>query len=183
MIEVLVSIVILSFGLLGMVGLQAAALQTNRDARLQSSAVTLARELAEIMRGNKDVALLTTGNPYLVTTSTPLVPPTANYCLKVGSTCGSALLAGQAEMTDWLERVDAELPGAKVTVCRDTAPYNGTGTDVGLPTWNCTPVNANDPIVIKIGWTRASLKAATASETAASKPPSVMLSVTPGYVQ
>lgn len=65
LIEVLVAIVLLSFGLLGMVGLQAAALQNNREARLQSAAVDLARELAEMMRGNKDVAALTSANPYL----------------------------------------------------------------------------------------------------------------------
>ena len=64
LIEVLISIIILSFGLLGMVGLQAAALQANRDARLQSVATTLGRELAEKMRGNKAVAVLL-ANPYL----------------------------------------------------------------------------------------------------------------------
>lgn len=51
LIEVLVAIVVLSFGLLGMVGLQAASLQANRDARLQSTAILLARDLAEAMRG------------------------------------------------------------------------------------------------------------------------------------
>ena len=53
LLEVLVSIVVLSFGLLGMVGLQAASLQANRDARLQSTAVVLARELAEMMRATR----------------------------------------------------------------------------------------------------------------------------------
>ena len=109
MVEVLVSIVILSFGLLGMVGLQAAALSTNRDARLQSSAIVLARELAEMMRGNKDVALLATSNPYVVgELSSPLVSPTPIYCLSVGSTCANPTQAAQAQITDWLARVEAE---------------------------------------------------------------------------
>ncbi len=43
LMEVLVSIVVLSFGLLGMVGMQAAALQSNREARLQSSGRTVSR--------------------------------------------------------------------------------------------------------------------------------------------
>ena len=63
LVEVLISIVVLSFGLLGMVGMQAAALQSNREARLQSSAVLLARDMADMMRGNKTQALLATGNP------------------------------------------------------------------------------------------------------------------------
>ena len=50
MVEVLVAIVILSFGLLGVVGLQAAAIKNTRDARQQSVAVVLARELADMMR-------------------------------------------------------------------------------------------------------------------------------------
>ena len=57
LIEVLISIVVLCFGVLGMVGLQAASLQANREARLQSTAVRMAEEMAELMRSNKDTAL------------------------------------------------------------------------------------------------------------------------------
>ena len=57
LIEVLVAIVVLSFGMLGMVGMQAFALQANRDARIQGQAVVLARELAEMMRGNKVIGV------------------------------------------------------------------------------------------------------------------------------
>ena len=39
---------VLSFGMLGIVGVQAFALQSNREARLQSHAVNLARELADL---------------------------------------------------------------------------------------------------------------------------------------
>ena len=53
LLEVLVAIVVLSFGVLGMVGLQTAALNAHREARLQSVGVRLASELAELMRGNK----------------------------------------------------------------------------------------------------------------------------------
>lgn len=177
MVEVLVSIIILSFGLLGMVGLQAASLRANRDARLQSSAIVLAREFAEMMRGNKDVALLATANPYLVgQLSHPLTPPTPVYCLSVGSTCASTTEAAQAEVTDWLARVDAELPGAVVAVCRDSAPYDSNG----IPQWACTSTNVADPVVIKIGWTVASKKTGEAVEKAAASVPAVLLPVTPG---
>lgn len=180
LIEVLVSIVILSFGLLGMVGLQATALQTNRDARLQSSAILLARELAEMMRGNKDVALLATGNPYLIgQVSSPLTAPTPIYCLSVGSTCATPAAAAQAEMTDWLARVDAELPGATVSVCRDAAPYDSNG----LPVWTCTSASATDPVVVKIGWSRASKSIGAAVDRATAVAPSVLLPVTPGDSQ
>jgi type IV pilus assembly protein PilV len=66
LVEILVAIVILAFGMLGTVGMQAFALQANRDARLQAQAVGYARELAEMMRGNKEIAVKTTAaaNPY-----------------------------------------------------------------------------------------------------------------------
>lgn len=181
LIEVLVSIVVLSFGLLGMVGLQAASLRTNRDARLQSSAIALAREMAEMMRGNKDIAI-SLNNPYLTAQQTsPLSAGTPTYCLSVGQTCASTLEAAQAEMTDWLARVDAELPGASVEICADTAPYDNKG----IPSWTCVPsavtgATITDPIAIKIGWSRASTREGFANDEAST--PSVVVSVTPGAV-
>jgi len=178
LVEVLVAIVVLSFGLLGMVGLQAASLQANRDARLQSTAVVLARELAEMMRGNKDQALLATSNPYLIgeLSSPSLVPPTASYCLSIGQNCGTDKTAvAQAELTDWLARVNDALPGARISICRDSAPYGSDGTAV----WACTSTNNSDPILVKIGWSRPSKKTGdTAVDQAAQ--PSVILPVTPG---
>ena len=161
LIEVLVALLVLSFGLLGMVGLQAMALQNNREARLQSVAVDLARELAEMMRGNKNVALLNTANPYIGDFSSPLAPATVSDCLSVGSSCASAMLVANAEMTDWLTRVDENLPGARVKICSDTAPYN----DDGLPRWDCAAGATNDLLVIKIGWSHLSTNAAEQSRT------------------
>lgn len=177
LVEVLVAIVVLSFGLLGMVGLQAASLQANRDARLQSTAVVLARELAEMMRGNKDQALLATGNPYLIgDLSHPLAPPTASYCLAIGQNCGTDKAAvAQAELTDWLARVDDALPGARISICRDSAPFGSDGTAV----WTCTSTSNSDPILVKIGWSRPSTKTGTAAVVQADQP-SVVLPVTPG---
>lgn len=173
LVEVLISIIILSFGMLGMVGMQAAALQSNREARLQSVAYGLAQELADLMRTNQDVALQTAGNPFLVSLSAPLTPGTASYCLAVsGSGCSGATPAdkttlAQSLMTDWLWRVNAELPGARVVVCADTAPFDSSG----LPQWNCSgaaPGGAitSVPRFVKIGWTQSSTNRAAAAASA-----------------
>jgi type IV pilus assembly protein PilV len=154
MVEVLVSIVVLSFGLLGMVGMQASALKSNREARLQSTAITLARELAEMIRGNKAVGILPAAtNPYLGSfNTTPLVANTPFYCLSVGTTaCANATEVANAQMTEWLARVEAELPGARVSSCYDTAPFDANG----LPQWTCTAGTGRE-IMVKIGWTRGS---------------------------
>ncbi|MBT9507116.1 type IV pilus modification protein PilV [Rhodoferax sp.] len=179
LIEVLISIVVLSFGLLGMVGMQAAALQSNREARLQSSAVVLARELAELMRGNKAIGILATGNPYLGDFNTPLVAATPSYCLNVAPAtplCTNATDIANAQMTEWLARVDAELPGAHVKTCFDSAPFDSNG----LPIWTCN--NTGGVVVVKIGWTRGSTdrsKSGTAAFERAIRP-SVIFSVTAG---
>lgn len=156
LVEVLVSIVVLSFGMLGMVGMQAFAIQSNREARLQSQATNLARELAEMMRGNNQIGIQTaaTDNPYLITANSPLAPSMASACLGVGNAstgCTTALDVARAEMTDWLARADDELPGARIAICFDSSPYDANG----LPQWDCTA--GTDAIaVVKIGWTRHS---------------------------
>jgi len=153
LIEVLVSIVVLSFGLIGVVGMQAAALQANRESRAQSSAAALIRELAETIRANKAEGVKPApNNPYLGSFSSPLVATTPSYCLNVASTtpCAGATDIANAQMTEWLARVDAELSGARVVLCFDSAPYDANG----LPRWACD--DAGNIMVIKFSWTHGS---------------------------
>jgi type IV pilus assembly protein PilV len=180
LLEVLISIIILSFGLLGMVGLQAAALQANREARLQSTAGEFARELAEMMRGNKDIGLLTTGNPYLGSFTSPLTPATASYCLNAANAstgCANNTAIANAEMTEWLSRVDSDLPGARVVVCADSTPYDSQG----VPRWACDNA-AGASTVIKLGWTRGSTdrSSTNASPLDRATTPGIVFPITPG---
>jgi type IV pilus assembly protein PilV len=78
-------------------------------------------------------------------------------------------------LTEWLARVDAELPRARVKICHDAAPFDST---TNLPTWNCTDAVA-DPIVVKIGWTRNTTQSGSEALERATRP-SVLLSVTAG---
>lgn len=179
LIEVLVSILILSFGLLGMVGMQAASLQSNREARLQSAAAVLARELAETIRGNKVEGIKATSNPYLGSFSSPMAATTPSYCLNVatGTTaCADTTAIANAQMTEWLARVDAELPGARVDICFDSAPYDSNG----LPRWVCN--DAVGIIVIKVGWTRGSTDRTKTGNAALERAtiPSIVFPVTAG---
>lgn len=185
LVEVLISIIILSFGLLGMVGLQAAALQSNKEARLQSVAMTQATELAEMMRTNKDVGLLATANPYLGDFSSPLTPTTSSYCLNVAVStvaCATTTTIADAQMTEWLARVDADLPGARVVICADTAPFDGNG----LPRWACAAPAAgvSAPTVIKVGWTRGSTKRDATGNDSVDRAtrPAIILPITSGSV-
>ena len=186
LVEVLVAIVVLSFGLLGMVGMQAFALQSNREARLQGQAAVLARELAEMMRGNKVVGSdpNASNNFYLGTFAVGSLEMGANasYCSSVSTSaaCTTPADTAKAEMTDWLNRVNTELPDARVTICFDGAPYDTNG----MPQWACTLTGADEIAVIKIGWTQSalnrSLTGAALIENATSNPPSIIFPVTSG---
>lgn len=201
LLEILVSIVVLSFGLLGMVGIQAMALKSNNDAKQQSAAVQLASELSDMMRGNKAIAvtLTTTANPYLNNDFTGgIITAPAEYCNGT-SGCTTAFRVAEWEKYDWLTRVNNTFPGARVQVCYDNAPYVANGTSAGLPQWGCGGVAADGgAISIKIGWTRdstnktrvqtgnttadAATNKATAFDTAtsANSRPLVIYVVTPG---
>ncbi|MCW5320175.1 type IV pilus modification protein PilV [Verminephrobacter aporrectodeae subsp. tuberculatae] len=183
LIEVLVAIVILAFGMLGAVGMQAFSIQANRDARLEAQAAAFATELAEMMRGNKVIAVKpnSADNPYLVASTTMASP---SYCLSVSNAatgCTSTTDVARAEMTDWLARVAAELPGAKVRVCFDEAPYDAQS---GLAKWDCSAAATNGIVFIKIGWTRASTDKSASGDAALEKadthPPLVIIPVTGG---
>lgn len=199
LLEILVSIVVLSFGLLGMVGIQAMALKSNNDAKQQSAGVQLASELSDMMRGNKAVAvaLTTLANPYLIDdyTGGPIIAP-AEYCNGT-SGCSSALRVAEWEKYDWLTRVNETFPGARVQVCYDNAPYVANGLNAGLPQWGCGGIAAaGGAISIKIGWTRdstnktrvqtgnstddAAVNKATAFDTTANSRPLVIYVLTPG---
>ena len=188
LVEVLISIVVLSFGMLAMVGLQASAMQSNREARMQSTATGLARELAEKMRGNHDVAILTTvaTNPYLGDFSHPMLATTPTYCFGVGQNCdvvggtqiAKATKVANAEITEWLARVDDTLPEGRVVICFDSTPFDASGD----PQWACS--GTGDIAVVKMGWTRGSTNrtpTATALEktSAVGSRPSVIFPVTP----
>jgi type IV pilus assembly protein PilV len=152
LLEVLVAIVVLSFGVLGALGLQLGAIQSNREARLQASAVQFAREYAEMARANRVIASSASSNPYLldITDSTTVAAPSGVDCL--AASC-SATNYGKWEVAQWVARVrnstdNADgLPSPKIVTCFDSSPYDASG----VPQWACT---APGPLVVKIGWTR-----------------------------
>ncbi|CAN5229495.1 hypothetical protein BH10PSE18_BH10PSE18_37690 [soil metagenome] len=152
LIEILVSLLLLSFGLLGMVALQAGALQGHREARLQVLAIRFATELAERMQGNRAVAMQSSpaANPYLLDGFSGAAPASSMDCALGG--CGNPIDVARWDIAEWLTRlVDTAhggLPGARATVCFDEAPYDIDGR----PRWDCT--HSGGIVQIKLGWRR-----------------------------
>ena len=180
LVEVLVSVVILSIGVLGAVGMQAASLQSNKEVRYQVIAASIARELAEKMRGNHVVATQTSSssNPYLLDTtitgsSTFSVPSPNCYT----SACPTGLNIAAWDVYDLQVRLQTALPSPRIRVCMDSTPF----TSAGLPQWACT--DTGDVAVLKLSWNRANTQGVTEFTSQTSSLPLIVLPLTAGSSQ
>ncbi len=93
LIEVLVTLVILSLSALGMASLQAVALRTNNDALLESLAATLAQDVIERIRANP------TGD-YTTTFDAANLIVNAPSCKGLAADCDAVAMV-QDDLRDW----------------------------------------------------------------------------------
>lgn len=87
LLEILVAIVVLSLGLLGLAGLQAASLTNNQNAYYRSIATQQAYDMADRIRAN--LAGVAAGNYDALGTNTPTDPA----CIHTGGGCNVANVA------------------------------------------------------------------------------------------
>ena len=142
LLEILISIVVIAFGMLGVAGLQAFALKNSQGASYRSVATVLATDLIDRMRANPVAA---TNGMYAngATQGTVATEPNVN-CLSKGG-CNTAALAAH-DLKEWQIALAAALPGGVGYVCQDAInPNDGTGP--GDP--QCSGTGA---YVVKIWW-------------------------------
>ena len=147
LLEVLVSLVVVSFGLLGIAGMHVAALRDTSGSHVRTIAAQQADDIADRMRANwaaEADGSYNTGLP-------PMVDPGFD-CAGSAANCTPDGLA-QADLYQWNQRNSLLLPNGYGVVCRTSTP------DVGEPPpflgGNGNPGcdNAvNSPYVIKIWW-------------------------------
>ena len=105
LIEVLIALLVLSIGLLGLAALQTQALKFNQGAFLRTHATTLAYDIADRMRANREYANLT---GYAVGAgSVPTTPPTPTC---EAADCTPAAMAGY-DLSQWKYALGQRLPG------------------------------------------------------------------------
>jgi len=128
LIEVLVSIVIASIGLLALAGINAASVRYGKLSQYRATATLLATDITERMRANSMTAAVLTadypnGYKYIVdlagqagiaSEAAPAGVP-AGQCMSSSETCTPAQLAG-ADMWNWRKRVRDQLPSGSVWV-------------------------------------------------------------------
>lgn len=176
LLEVLISIVVLSIGLLGAVGMLMAAVRSTSESGAFTAAVNLVRELSETARINKNVAARNTaGNAYVVDWKSGGALSgnrTDTACIGGAATCAPADLAAW-DMRNWLARVDTTLPDARAVVCFDD---HAPGAD-GSHGWPCSRAGRN--LVVKLGWTPR--LPTDADKDLAQRPPRVVMQLIPGH--
>lgn len=141
MLEVLISIVVIAFGLLGIAGLQAFAIKNNQSASLRLTASTLANDMVDRMKTN-----------YVgVSNGDYNKPSTTDYGTAVASCltpsgCTPQQLA-QNDLNEWSVKVAAVLPNGRGIVCLDSTPNDGV--DATAPACDNTGVTI---YTVKIWW-------------------------------
>ena len=175
LIEVLIAIFVLALGVIGAAGLQLAAIRTSQQSGAQTVAVQIANELADKMRTNSaQMKLPDSVNLFTLINYNSLVDPNPTapvMCYGAAASCSASDLAA-ADIYEMLVRVKRDLPGGRIKLCRDSAPYSSANASL---TWTCT----NDPnagVTIKIGW-KSKNPDGSFNDNAGVIPPSVALTV------
>ena len=149
LMEVLVTIVILSIGLLGVAGLQLNSLRGNQNAMETSVAVALAIEMVERVRANPPAR---DANGNFVNN-----PPRYQFLDSAGTNpacAGSFCTPDQIVLTDafeWFTRLEDALPGGVGVICQDGTPNDGNGGSAATP-WNPMCSGAGGIFVVKVAW-------------------------------
>ncbi len=127
LIEVLVSLVVLSIGLLGMGKMVMVSSHSNDSAYLRTQATVLAYEIIDSMRANRNTAI-TQGYDNALGP----VPANTNVCA-LGNTCPSTILATY-DVSTWKQRLAAALPSGTGSIV--TTPVAGTATATIQVQWD-----------------------------------------------
>jgi type IV pilus assembly protein PilV len=138
LLEVLVAILILSFGLLGMVGLLVNGLKITSSSHYRTVAAQQLSSMADVINAN----------PYVV----PLyyAPPASNSvankdCFTGGLAClDSSGALPQTDYALWKNNLAALLPNGAGVVCLDVDPSDGDSTD-----FEC---DGSGRLTVKICW-------------------------------
>ena len=114
--EVLISLLVLSFGMLGMAGVQAVSLRGNQAAYYRTMSTTLTVDIVERMRAN--LSAVDVGD------YDDVVGAATAACFTVAG-CTGAQMAAQ-DVLDWEAAIAAALPLGTAVVCLDGSPTDGT---------------------------------------------------------
>jgi type IV pilus assembly protein PilV len=151
LLEVLVAVLVLSFGLLGIAGLLLATVQNNTLATQRTTATFLAQDMADRIRQNinavrKFEADGVTERPVYYINALATVP-TNCYGPSPNGNCSDRAGGAARDVYDWVKQIEASLPAGSGIICQDLTPEDG----VSAVNNGCDGL-VGSPLVIKIFW-------------------------------
>jgi type IV pilus assembly protein PilV len=156
LVEALISVVIMSIGLLGVAALQTRSLGSTNISSKRSQAVLLAGDLADRMRANRVAADVAAASNYgnIAAADNACRAIHYNHTHNVGA-CTAVQLAAD-DLADWSAQIAALLPSGSGVVCRDSTPNDGT---VAAPACD----GNGNAFAIKIFWSEKTDNSSTAA--------------------
>ncbi len=157
LLEVLVSIIIFAFALLGVAGLQINSLRSSQNSGYSATASNLARDYNEFILGSASVSSSSSSTvaAYTIDTQTYTNTNSPGACAGVTNNCTPTQLL-QDQQKGWADKVKNELPNGRAVICLDNSNIRDTG---GRFDWGCSASGSGDLLVMKLGWeSKADLK-------------------------
>lgn len=127
MVEVLVTIVVISFALLALAGLQVVSLGHNKEGSTRTTATVLGYTILDAMRANRQAAL------------------TGQYDIDLADDAPTGTSISESDLSAWLGQLTARLPEGDGAVSVDAATQIVTVT----VQWGDIRGNRTDPFVIQ----------------------------------
>lgn len=177
LVEVLASVLVLAIGVIGAAGMQLAAMRTSQQVVFQDTALQIAGEMADAIRArHRKVAGQQDAHPFLrldyQSSGADLLPVPDKLCY--ANICDEEEFLA-FEIYEWKRRVQTGLPGGRVRICRDAAPWSSAGK---VLSWECSDdLESGAPVVIKLGWQAKSPDGSLIRDVNNNFPPSVALAV------
>jgi len=152
LIEVLISLLILSIGLFSILAVIITSLKLNSSSVYRTIASQQAYAMAEVLRANPS-AIGTANAASAVAFSAPGVTAITASCLNATGCSRSALVTTSLQM--WQDQLASVLPQGTGTICQDSTPSDGTPAN-----WQCNGA-AQAPYVVKICWNESRIAASS----------------------
>jgi type IV pilus assembly protein PilV len=137
LIEVLVSMFIVSLGILALAGLLQSAARYGKMSELRSTATLMANDIADHIRANAAGAKAAAYDAKAVFPSAAIVAPPNPDCAAAAASCSAAQLAAH-DMNRWQSRLRATLPDGSPYI-----EYHGAVAGSGQP----------DTVDVWVAWT------------------------------
>jgi type IV pilus assembly protein PilV len=154
LIEVLVTLLVVSIGIFSILAVITVSLQLNSSSVYRTIASQQAYAMAEVLRANP-TTLGTVNSALAVTFATPGAAGTSALCWN-GTGCARNNYVATT-LDAWNQQLAAVLPSGTGTVCLDSTPYDGTPGN-----WACDGATVPQaPYVVKVCWNESRITASS----------------------